>query len=271
MLRARTYGLVGPPVVVVHGGPGAPGSAAGIARGLAEGFRVVEPFQRPSGAERLTVARHVEDLRQGIAAWFPGERPALVGHSWGAMLAIAFAAEHPDAVAAVAMVGSGTFDAATRALFVAAREARTTPALREALSALEKAPLPAGERLARRAEMLDAIYFVDVEPEEGPSEPVDARSNEETWADMLRLQADGTYPASLARARCPVLMLHGDSDPHPGRAIRDSLAPFLPRLAYVEFARCGHEPWRERAARGPFLAALRTWLADALAGQRGGP
>lgn len=72
-------------VLVLHGGPGAPGSAAGLARALAGTFHVIEPLQRRSGGPSLTVARHVADLAQVVARC--EEPPALVGHSWGAMLA----------------------------------------------------------------------------------------------------------------------------------------------------------------------------------------
>ena len=63
-MRVRTYGTSGPPVVVLHGGPGTPGGMAPVARGLADSFRVLEPFQRGSGGEPLTVARHVADLHE---------------------------------------------------------------------------------------------------------------------------------------------------------------------------------------------------------------
>jgi pimeloyl-ACP methyl ester carboxylesterase len=52
-------------------------------------------------------------------------------------------------------------------------------------------------------------------------------------------------------------MLHGADDPHPGRMIRDGLLPVIPHLEYVEFPRCGHDPWRERHAREAFLAEVR--------------
>ncbi len=115
-----------PPVIVLHGGPGAPGDAAGLARGLEDGFRVWEPYQRRSGGEPLSVAIHVEDLRQLILSL--GERPALVGHSWGAMLALVFAARYPELASALVLVGCGTFDEASRAVFRARWEPAPFPA-----------------------------------------------------------------------------------------------------------------------------------------------
>jgi pimeloyl-ACP methyl ester carboxylesterase len=77
---------------------------------------------------------------------------------------------------------------------------------------------------------------------------------------MVRLQEEGAYPAAFAAIETPVLMLHGAADPHPGRMIRESLAPHLPQLEYREWERCGHYPWLERAVRHEFLDVLRAWL-----------
>lgn len=266
MLRTRTHGDAGPRIAVLHGGPGAPGSALGLALGLADRFRVLEPFQRGAGAEPLTVARHVADLDELLTDWTGGRPCPLVGASWGAMLALIFAAERPDLVSAVAMVGSGTFDDASRARYRATLDARMTPELRARLAALDDASLSADERLARKAALLDALYQREPDDDPGPTEPVDARANAETWSDLLARLADGTYPASLSRVRCPVLMLHGEFDPHPGPSIRDSLAPHVRDLTYREFPRCGHEPWRERGARDRFFAALHAWLRAATTG-----
>ena len=63
-IQVREYGTSGPMVLVLHGGPGAPGGMAPLARRLADSVRVLEPLQRGSGGEPLTVARHVADLHE---------------------------------------------------------------------------------------------------------------------------------------------------------------------------------------------------------------
>jgi pimeloyl-ACP methyl ester carboxylesterase len=263
-IPVRSYGSVGPWVVVVHGGPGAVGEAAPIARGLADAFRALEPWQRGSGAEPLTVARHVADLQEVTASHCSGARPAVVGESWGAMLALAFAAAHPESAGPLVLIGCGTFDAASRALFQANLETRLTADLRRRLDALPEQFPNTGERLKKQFELLEPLFHFDAPPADPPDPAVptfDARAHTETWDDMVRLQQAGVYPAEFAAIRSPVLMLHGAHDPHPGDMIRASLAPFLPQLEYCELARCGHQPWRERAAREEFFVLLRGWLA----------
>ena len=128
-MRIREHGTSGPWVVVLHGGPGAPGYMAPVARELADSYRVLEPLQRGSGGEPLTVARHVADLDE-LVSRLGGARPALVGHSWGAMLALAYAAAHPGRAISLVLIGCSTFDPVARECLRAIREERMDDVLR---------------------------------------------------------------------------------------------------------------------------------------------
>ena len=114
-MKTQAYGETGPVVIVLHGGPAAVGEAAPIARRLSALFRTIEPYQRGSGNETLTVSRHVEDLHQLIQSMQNDSKPSIVGESWGAMLALAYASAYPDTTDALVLVGCGTFDKASRA------------------------------------------------------------------------------------------------------------------------------------------------------------
>ena len=91
-------------------------------------------------------------------------------------------------------------------------------------------------------------------------EPFDLRAYDETWRDMRRLQDDGTYPRAFAAIESPVLMIHGQYDPHPGTMIRESLLPYVPQLEYRELEGCGHSPWIEKSARELFFSSVCEWL-----------
>lgn len=246
--------------MVLHGGPGAPGYMAPLARELADSFRVLEPLQRGSGGPPLTVGAHVADLDALIEARCAGERPALVGHSWGAMLALAYAAERPGRVRSLALVGCGTFDAASRAQLQAALDERMGVVLRRSMEGLAQQHADPDERLRALGNLLLPLYSCEPTVSELESEACDARAHDETWQDMLRLQRTGVYPAAFAAIDVPVLMLHGAADPHPGQLIRASLERHLPRLEYREWPHCGHYPWLEKRVREDFFAALREWL-----------
>ena len=259
-IAVREYGTKGPFVVLLHGGPGAAGYMAPVARELADSFRILEPFQRGSGGEPLTVARHVADLHQLIESRCGDALPAIAGHSWGAMLALAYAAEYPDSIAALVLIGCGTFDLPAREQLEATRSERMDAHMRRRLQRLPKEFPAPDERLAAMGRLYQKVDSYDLIDAADETVLCDARAHEETWADMLRLQQEGVYPTAFSYIRAPVLMLHGDSDPHPGQKIRASLQSHIPQLEYIEFARCGHYPWLERAAREEFYTALRKWL-----------
>ncbi len=263
MIRVREHGETGPTVIVLHGGPAAVGEAAPIARRLGSEFRALEPWQRGSGAVRLTVAGHVSDLEELIRIRCGGSRPALVGESWGAMLALAFAAAHPKVPVAIALVGCGTFDLPSRERLREILEDRMDERVRRAVAAIERETRDPGIRMRRKYSLLEPLYNRDplpVEPDPEVPDDLDLRAHTETWEDMLRLQREGVYPASFRAIRSPVLMIHGKYDPHPGRMIRDSLLPHIPHLEYRELSDCGHCPWRERTARETFFEGLIDWL-----------
>jgi pimeloyl-ACP methyl ester carboxylesterase len=220
---------------------------------------VLEPWQRLSSGEPLTVANHIEDLAGVISHEIPGKKPALVGESWGAMLALAFTSVHPDRVAALALVGCGTFDERARGQLQVTLVERTTPELREQLAELVKQVPDEEERAARAHALSDRLYTYSRVVDD-PISKLDLKGHTESWSDMIRLQSAGVYPAAFASITCPVLMLHGSYDPHPGALIRDSLQRVIPHLEYTELDRCGHAPWIEEHARDRFLSILRSWL-----------
>lgn len=260
MIEIREYGTDGPLVLALHGGPGARGSLAPVAKGLADRFRVLEPLQRRAGAEPLTVAVHIADLHEVILDRWEGGPPALVGSSWGAMLALAYAAEYPEQAAPLGLVGCGTWDKAARGTLQATIRERLTEEQQARLATIgEDHPDPT-ERMEVLGELILPVFSYDAVKDDSHTEEFDAEGNVETWADMIRLQEAGVYPASFAAIRSPVAMFHGDYDPHPGPMIRDSLLPVLPHLEYFGFEHCGHDPWVEREAREPFFAALADWL-----------
>lgn len=102
------------PVLLVHGGPGAPTNASDEFAGrlAAAGFAVYTYQQVGAGqSSRLdpkeyTIARHVADLdaiRQKLAA----PKMVLIGSSWGGQLTAHYMATHPDNVAKAVVASPG--------------------------------------------------------------------------------------------------------------------------------------------------------------------
>jgi proline iminopeptidase len=104
----------GPVVVVIHGGPGGDYRSLRNLEQLAEhGYRVVFYDQRGTGlsqrvpAEQLSLQSSIDDLHR-IVQWAAGEEQvALLGHSWGGIVAAYYLAEHPERVARAVLAEPG--------------------------------------------------------------------------------------------------------------------------------------------------------------------
>jgi len=108
-LHARDWGGSGQPIVLLHGLASNARIWDGVASRLAgAGLRVVALDQRGHGASEqpgsgYDFATLGRDLSAALAA-LGIERPVLAGHSWGANVALRFAADRPGALAGLALV-----------------------------------------------------------------------------------------------------------------------------------------------------------------------
>jgi proline iminopeptidase len=241
----------GPPAVVLHGGPGAdhgyllPGFDA-----LAEGRELVYYDQRGGG--RSPVARdvpvgwreQVADLDALRGAWGP-DRLVLVGYSWGGLLAQLYATEHPERVERLALVSPAPSWRAARDEFERRfAERNLAPALeaeRRALreSGLRERDLEAYER--RLFELAVVPYFYDpAKARELTPFRVVGRTQQEVWRSL----GDYDLRPSLQRLRLPAFVLHGEDDPIPIDASRETARLLGAELHALD--RCGHCPHVER-------------------------
>ncbi len=103
MENPRIYGQLPAKVVLVHGGPGAAGEMAPVAKVLSRARGVLDPLQTAH-----TVASQVEELESQIEE-YAAPPVVLVGYSWGAWLSCFLAARRPDLVRKLILISSGPF------------------------------------------------------------------------------------------------------------------------------------------------------------------
>ena len=104
MKSLRKYGKAPFKTAVIHGGPGAAGEMAPLARELASSRGVLEPLQTAASLQG-----QVEELRTTLEE--NGTLPILlIGFSWGAWLSFICAAHYPGLVEKLILIGSGPFE-----------------------------------------------------------------------------------------------------------------------------------------------------------------
>ncbi|NLR62637.1 alpha/beta hydrolase [Chitinophaga polysaccharea] len=115
-LYFHTYGA-GAPVIVLSGGPGNSClQQEEVAIELGKKYRAILPEQRGTGlsipvpfdSTTITLQLAVEDLHR-LLQHLHLKQAIFYGHSWGAMLAMSFAAQYPDKVRALVLVNPGYY------------------------------------------------------------------------------------------------------------------------------------------------------------------
>jgi proline iminopeptidase len=243
----------GPPVVVLHGGPGAdhgyllPGFDL-----IATGRELVYYDQRGGGRSPVPrdvpVGWHeqVADLDALRQLWGL-ERLVIVGYSWGGLLAQLYATEHTERVERLALVSTAPSWRAARDEFERRfAERNLAPALQAERDAVRASDLRARDPDAFQRRMFELSvvpYFYDPsKARELTPFRVIGRTQEELWKSL------GDYdlrPRLRALRGIPTLVMHGHDDPIPIKAARESAV--LLGAEFHGLDRCGHCPHVERS------------------------
>ena len=256
----------GPPVLLLHGGPGLGFDyLRDLADELAHENDVAWYQQRgltPSAAEGpYTVATDVDDARRVLDAlgW---DKAYVVGHSWGGHLALHVAEALPERVFGVlsvdplGSVGDGRWPEFDEEMF------RRTPdelrARARELDALTGEGVADDELALEGMRIVWPAYFAD--PAQAPPMP-ELRMASERSAQMGRsiLAELPALEAGLPLVRVPVGFVHGSLSPMPVGASTDA-ADRIPGAWVDVVDGAGHFVWVE--APGAVAASLRRLTAS---------
>ena len=254
-LFARWVGAGGPVIPTLHGGPGA---SQDYLRPhfdrLAAGRTLLYYDQRGGGASvtpreaPLHWRAHVADLEAVVRA-HATQPVTLLGFSWGGLLALLCAVEHPDLVARLALVAPApTYPEARKAYSAEFERRQAAPEIAQARAALSASGLRKRDPDAfrRRAfELSVAGYFKD------PSRAtnltpfrVNSRAQHAVWESLRGVDLRSRVHAAQAET----LILHGRYDPV-SLAASQALAALLPHARLVVFEDSGHALYAEETEK----------------------
>ena len=255
MKTVRKWGHGPYSLVVIHGGPGAPGEVAPVARVLSAVRGVLEPFQTAT-----TLDLQVQELRSVLEE--EAQVPVtLVGFSWGAFLSWMAAARYPTLVSRLILVSSPPFEESYAGSIIRTRLDRMKSTERtEAKALIGKMDDPGvpdkDQVLARlgvllsKADAYDPVTFQD----EAFHSQYDVFRG--VWDEACELRKKGVLTRMAHAIRCPVIAIHGDYDPHPADGVKEPLLRECTDFRFILLKKCGHRPWIERNASEAFFEAL---------------
>jgi pimeloyl-ACP methyl ester carboxylesterase len=238
----------GPPVLFIHGDVVGPASTWRKQRTLADRWRLIIP-SRPGFGGSPPLERNDFEIEAPLFAELLGDGAHLVGHSYGAVIALLAAARRPEAVRSLTVSEPGCL-----------RVAAGTPEVEEMISN--------GERLFREGQVLENEAFLHLfrsgagsarsTPERLPDELLRGvellKAERPSWEAHIPLDA-------LASAGFPILVVSGGHSPA-FEAVCDALADALSAERTVITGR-GHTvpatgaPYNERLAGFLRTAELR--------------
>ncbi len=246
----------GPPVVLVHGFASSLETWDLLAPQLARRNRVIaldlKGFgwsDRPEGdyspeAQAKLVWALLDSLKI--------DRASVVGHSWGASIALAMTLAQPERVARVALYDAWVFEEQLPTFFHLAR----APGLGEAMFSLWYDERP-DDKLEH------AFYDKDRIPEPLVAAVEKALERPGTKAAALAAVRGQRFADVEARYRTitqPALVLWGREDEVTTLSMGERLARELPKARLVVYPRCGHFPMLEAATAS--TAELAAFLSQ---------
>jgi proline iminopeptidase len=254
----------GRPIVVLHGGAEFDHTyfLPELDR-LADSFRLVYYDQRGRGRsaagvrpEDVTLASEIEDV-DAVRREAGHEHVAVLGHSWGGLLAAEYAIRHPERVSHLILLDTVPLsEAGARRLREHLGRVRT-PAEIEALEALRASEQYRSGALDADAEYLRIHFRPTVPPQLldelvgrlrrhfTPETVVTAREIDHHLFDETLLAVGYDLLPALRRLEVPTLVLHGSEDfiPVP---IAEEIAAAVPGARLAVLPDCGHFTYLER-------------------------
>jgi pimeloyl-ACP methyl ester carboxylesterase len=231
----------GPGVVLLHANASTGGQWRALMDLLAPHFRVLAPDLYGSGrspdwpSDRVISLRDEVDFLEPVMAR-AGSPLVLVGHSYGAAVALVAAVLHPERVRAVAVFEPTLF---------AVLDADETPpnagdGIRRVLVDAS-ASLDAGDQNAAAERFID--YWMGEGswswmPEQRRAPIADSVRNIRRWGHAL--STEPTPLSAFHELDIPVLYMVGKRSPTSSRAVAQVLTKTLPRVEVVEFEDLGH-------------------------------
>jgi pimeloyl-ACP methyl ester carboxylesterase len=261
MINHRKYGSPPFKIAVIHGGPGAPGYMAPVARELSKNFGILEPLQTMDSIER-----QVEELYD-ILNEHVQQPVTLIGHSWGGFLSIIFASKYPQLIYKLILLSSGPFEDKYVAQIKETRMQRLTVKERETIQSLEnELKSQTGRNSKKLLERLGSLSSRadSYEPLPSKSEVIEYQPDVhiQVWNEAKEMRKDGKFIEMIRKICCPVIAIHGDYDPHPFEGVKEPFSKYIKDFRFILLEKCGHYPWLEKYAKDKFYEVLQKLLQE---------
>jgi proline iminopeptidase len=251
-----------PTLIVMHGGPGFDhASLRPYFDRFADTHQVLYIDHRGNGRstgerETWTLAQWGDDVH-GLCQTLGIERPVVLGQSFGGMVAMSYAARHPEGPSKLIL--SSTAGRMELAATYAMMERLGGPEARQIAQAFWSAPSAAGAEAYMRVCM---PLYNPGPPQDGSNRARAILRQQVMFHFIEGEQRSMDLLAPLSAVRCPTLVMAGGRDPITPLSCAEAIVAALPEgvAELVVFENAGHGIYRDEPERGE--QELRRFLAS---------
>jgi len=255
MKNLKKYGNSPFNIAVIHGGPGAAGEMATVARKISAFQSVLEPLQTEDSLEgQITELKSVLLKQASLPV-------ILIGYSWGAWLIFILAARYPALVKKLILVGSGPFEAKYAKNIMDTRLNRLNEKekieAQELLKELGNSITKNKSALKKFGGLIEKADSFNLLPNDKEEVEIQQDIYQAVWPEASTLRKSGKLLELGKKIKCPVTAIHGNYDPHPANGVKEPLTKIIKNFKFILLERCGHKTWVERFAKDKFYEILK--------------
>ena len=163
---------------------------------------------------------------------YKGSKIILIGHSWGASLALMYLSQNSGVISKTILIGSAPLNDEAAKIFGENIQLRLSEESKAKLQSI-KSEFDQASSDKERNTLIDSLWdFID----------------------------EGQVPRALEKISDPVVAFHADFDPIPMNETFNFLCNHIKGLKTIEVKKSGHSPWLEKSAQKIFLQDLLSEL-----------
>lgn len=239
--------------VLIHGGPGAIDSLNSCAEELNRltGKGIVEALQ-----SKYSIAELIEELHMQITEHCQ-DRLTLIGHSWGAWLAVLFAGKYPKICKNIVLVGCPPL-ADQYVKEISLRRLRSLSGEERKIFQRVIDNVAAGEDMKKVPGILEKSDNYCLESSEKlMADKADHEMYNRIWNEAIELRTSGELLTVFKNIQSKLFLVQGVCDPHPIEGVMKPLKENgIPCKTYI-LEKCGHNPFMEKYAKEKFYDILQ--------------
>ncbi len=242
--------------VFIHGGPGAIGSLKTCAEELSRltNQGVVEALQ-----SQYSIAGLIEELYLQIIENCQEKLP-LIGHSWGAWLAVLFAEKYPKMCKTIILVGCPPLVDQYVKEITLRRLQNLSDEERNIFQRMID-HVATDEDMKRMPGILEKTDNYCLESsEKHTADNSDAEMYNKIWKEAAALRTSGALLTAFKNIQCKLFLIQGVCDPHPIEGVMKPLEENGVSCKTYILEKCGHSPFLEKYAKEKFYEILQAMI-----------